>query len=163
MADELVISRIFEAPRARLWEAWTDPVQFGRWFGPKGVTTTIISADVRVGGHLHCSMDFPDGGPRIWAKLVYREIDPPSRLVWEHSFSDPDGDIAGSPFGGHWPKRLLNSVEFEDAGEGTHIRLTSAPLHAESEEEAAFGAALDSMQGGWGGNFDVLDDFLGGI
>lgn len=162
MADELVISRIFKAPRAQLWEAWTDPVQFGRWFGPKGVTTTIISADVRVGGHLHCSMDFP-GGLRIWAKLVYREIDPPSRLVWEHSFADSEGNITGSPFSDRWPKRLLNSVLFEDAGDDTLIRLTSIPLDANNEETAEFVAALDSMHGGWSGNFEVLDDFLARI
>lgn len=159
MADELAMSRIFRASRARLWEAWTDPERFGRWFGPKGVTTTIISADIRPGGHLHCAMDFP-GGPRIWAKLVYREVEPLTRLVWEHSFSDPDGAIAGSPFGGAWPKQLLNTVLFEDAGEDTRIRLTSSPLDAAPDEEAAFRGALDSMHGGWSGNFDVLDEFL---
>lgn len=162
MVDELVISRIFKAPRAQLWEAWTDPVQFGRWFGPKGVTTTIISADVRVGGHLHCSMDFP-GGPRIWAKLVYREVEPLSRLVWEHSFSDPHGEIAPSPFSQHWPKKLLNSVTFEDAGAATRIRMKSSALDASPEEAAEFRDAFPSMHGGWSGNFDVLDEFLGKI
>ncbi|WP_066962361.1 SRPBCC family protein [Rhizorhabdus dicambivorans] len=161
MADQLVISRLFKAPRARLWAAWTEPELLARWFGPKGVTTTIVSADIRPGGHVHCHMDFPDG-PRIWAKLVYREVEPLIRLEWEHSFSDPGGDIAGSPFGGAWPKRLLNSVTFEDAGADTRIRLTSTPLNAAVEEEAAFRDALDSMHGGWGGNFDVLDAFLAG-
>jgi len=161
MADELVISRTFSASRARMWQTWTDPARFSRWFGPKGATTILINADIRAGGQLHCAMDLP-GGLRIWAKLAYREVEPLTRLVWEHSFSNADGDIADSPFGGPWPKRLLNSVIFEDAGEGTRLHLTSTPLDADADEIAAFRGALDSMLGGWSGNLDVLEDFLSG-
>lgn len=157
--DEFIVSRFFDAPRAKLWAAWTQPELFGQWFGPKGVTTTILAADIRPGGHVHCRMDFPDGGG-LWAKLVYREVDPPGRLVWEHSFSDPDAAIAASPFPGPWPLVLLNSVTLEEEGQGTRMRLVSVPLRASPEEEAAFRDAFDSMQGGWGGNFDVLDGFL---
>ena len=159
MAEELIISRLFKAPRARLWEVWTTPKLFAGWFGPKGVTTGIVSADIRPGGHVHCHMDTPDGH-RLWAMLVYRVVEPQTRLVWEHSFSDPEGNIAGSPFPGAWPKRLLNSLWFEDAGADSRIKLISKPLDASPEEEAAFREALPSMDGGWSGNFDVLDDYL---
>ncbi|WP_296536245.1 SRPBCC domain-containing protein [Rhizorhabdus sp.] len=107
-------------------------------------------------------MDFP-GGPRIWAKLVYREVEPLLRLVWEHSFSDPHGEIAPSPFSQHWPKKLLNSVTFEDAGAATRIRMKSSALDASPEEAAEFRDAFPSMHGGWSGNFDVLDEFLGKV
>lgn len=159
MIDELVISRIFKASRARLWEVWTTPELLAGWFGPKDATTTIVSADIRPGGHVHCHMDTPDG-QRLWAKFVYRTVEPKVRLVWEHSFSDPDGVIAASPFPGPWPLRLLNRVTFEDAGEHSRIRLVSTPLDATSEEDAAFRDALGSMDGGWSGNFDVLDAYL---
>jgi len=159
MPAEFVMSRIFKAPRQRVWDAWTKPDQIARWFGPKGTTTTAVTADIRPGGMLHSYMDIP-GGTRIWAKFVYREVTPPSRLVWEHSFSDEQANIAGSPFSDNWPKVLLNTVIFEDAGNDTRVRLISVPLDATPAEQAEFDAALRSMDGGWGGSFDVLDDLL---
>lgn len=159
MADQFTISRVFKAPRQKVWDAWTNPEKLARWFGPKGITTTIVSADIRPGGMTHAYMDGPDGS-RLWAKFVYRELTPPSRLVYEHSFSDPQANIAGSPFGGDWPKKLLTTVIFEDEGEDTRIRLSWTPFEATTAEEAAFSAAKDSMAGGWGGSFDVLDEML---
>ena len=158
MADEFTISRIFKASRQKVWDAWTKPELLALWFGPKGSTMTIISADVRPGGVVHSHMDGEFG--RLWAKFVYREVVPPSRLIWEHSFSNERADIAGSPFSDHWPRVLLNSVIFEDAGEDTRMRLTSTPLNATAAEQAEFTAAIDSMHGGWGGSFDELDEML---
>ena len=53
MAPEFRITRRFAAPRDRVWDAWTRPEQLARWFGPKGVTTTVLSFDLRPGGGLH--------------------------------------------------------------------------------------------------------------
>ncbi len=156
---EFTMSHLFKAPRQKVWDAWANPGTLTQWFGPKGSTMTIVSADIRPGGAVHSHMDFP-GGSRIWAKFVYREVSPPSRLVWEHSFSDEQANIADSPFGGPWPKVLLNSVTFEDEGEHTRARLTSTPLDASDEEATEFGKAIGSMNGGWGGSFEVLKELL---
>lgn len=161
MADEFTMSRLFRAPRQRLWDAWTRPETLARWFGPKGSATTIVSAEIRLGGVVHCHMDMP-GVPRLWAKFVYREVTPPSRLVWEHSFSNERGEITASPFGGDWPLILLNTVIFEDEGEDTRIHLISKPLDATPAEEAEFRDATGSMAGGWGGSFEVLEAVLAG-
>jgi uncharacterized protein YndB with AHSA1/START domain len=67
-----------------------DPEQFGRWFGPKGATTTAKAFDLRPGGMLHSFMPTPDGG-RMWAKFVYREVEPISRLSWAHSWRRGEG------------------------------------------------------------------------
>jgi uncharacterized protein YndB with AHSA1/START domain len=123
------------------------------------VTTTVVGADIRPGGTLHCHMDAPDG-MRLWAKFVYREVTAPSRLVWEHSFSDEHANITGSPFGGDWPKVLLNTVIFEDAGADTRVRLISVPLDASEAEAAEFRGAIDSMVGGWRGTFEKLGEYL---
>ena len=48
--QELIIERIFDAPRALVWEAWTDPEQVQRWWGPQGFTTPFCTIDLRVGG-----------------------------------------------------------------------------------------------------------------
>jgi uncharacterized protein YndB with AHSA1/START domain len=161
MADEFTMSHLCKAPRQKVWDAWTRPEILAQWFGPKGSKMTIISADIRPGGVVHSHMDFP-GGPRIWAKFVYREVTAPSRLVWEHSFSDEHANITESPFGGPWPKVLLNTVIFEDEGTDTRIRLISKPLDATPAEKAEFRGAIDSMSGGWGGSFEVLDELLAG-
>ena len=147
MAPEFVISHIFKAPREKVWAAWTQPEKLALWLGPKGANATVVTADIRPGGMLHSYMDGP-GGMRLWAKLVYRELTPPSRLVYEHSFSDEHANIAASPFGGDWPKVLLTTVTFEDFGQDTRVRLSWVPVEAEAAAEAAFRDAMDSMSGG---------------
>jgi uncharacterized protein YndB with AHSA1/START domain len=159
MKSEFRIERSFDASRQRVWDAWTTPDQLGRWFGPKGVKTSVETFDFRPGGVLLACMDSPDSN-RMWAKFVYREIVAPIRLVWEHGFADEAGEFTASPFGGPWPLRLLTTVLFTDDGAGTRVKLTWSPLEASPEEEVAFAAMIESMTGGWTGSFDQLDTFL---
>ena len=159
--SDFVITRLVRAPRQRVWDAWTRPEMLAQWFGPKGVTTTVLRHELRPGGMLHARMDRPDGGA-MWARFIYREVEPPSRLVWAHGFGDAAGNPAPSPFGGPWPPVLLTTVTFEAAAaEATQVTLHWSPLDATAEECAAFVAAKPSMAGGWGGSFDQLDQFLG--
>ncbi|TDH63191.1 SRPBCC domain-containing protein [Dankookia rubra] len=160
---EFTITRLFRAPRRRVWDAWTKPEMLAQWFGPKGVTTTVLRFELRPGGLLHARMEMPEGGT-MWARFVYREVVPPARLVWAHAFGDAAGNIAPSPFGGAWPPELLTTVTFEPASgeaEATQVTLRWSPIEATAEERAAFAAAIPSMSGGWGGSFDQLDRFLG--
>lgn len=85
---EIVLSRVFDAPRALVFKAWTDPDHFFNWFGPKGFTCTMESIDVRVGGHCKFEMRAPNG--KIYPNLMeYIEIVPNERLVFDHG-SGPD-------------------------------------------------------------------------
>jgi uncharacterized protein YndB with AHSA1/START domain len=80
---EIVLSRVFDAPRKMVWEAWTDPKQVAQWWGPKGFTTTIEEMDVRPGGVWKQVMHGPDGTDYsnesvfldvvLYERLVYRE------------------------------------------------------------------------------------------
>ncbi|QEH77458.1 SRPBCC domain-containing protein [Sphingomonas sp. C8-2] len=158
--DEFVMSRLFKAPRDRVWAAWTRPEQLARWFGPRDVTTTVVEADIRPGGFFHCRMDSADGGGTLWAKLVYREIVAPERLVWEHSFADRDGNIVGSPFSEHWPKRLLTTVLFDEVGADTRVRLSWVPIDATAEELREYRDAMPSFDDGWAGSYEALDRLL---
>lgn len=159
MTPEFRISRRFDAPRERVWAAWTKPEQLARWFGPKGVVTTVLRFDLRPGGGLHARMVSPDGSG-MFARFVYREVEAPVRLAWEHGFADEAGEFTDSPFGGPWPLRLLTTVSFAEEGAGTRVTLTWSPLEVTAEEEAAFAAMMDSMTGGWTGSFEQLDDYL---
>lgn len=155
---EFRIERVFNAPREKVWAAWTDPARLAQWFGPKGCTIEILACDPRPGGIFHAH--FASGGYTYFAKFNYREVLPPERLVYEHGFGDAQGNFAPSPFGGDWPLRLLTVVQFAEQGDRTHMLLTWTPLEATPAEEAAFAANLDSMTGGWSGSFDALDDAL---
>src|SRR6202044_2703888 len=94
--DIFIIERVFDAPRDIVWKAWTDPALLAKWFGPKGCTAQVVKFDLRPGGVWHSRIQIPDG-PAMWGKIVYREVFPPSRLVWVHAFSDEKGNITRHP------------------------------------------------------------------
>jgi uncharacterized protein YndB with AHSA1/START domain len=79
---EIVISRLFKAPRDRVFEAWTQREHVERWWGPKGFTLTVDEMDVRPGGRWTFTMHGPQG--YFPNTIVYDEITPPERLVYTH-------------------------------------------------------------------------------
>ena len=113
-AEPFLIARAFDAPVDTVWAAWTRPAAFTRWFGPAGTTTRIVTFDLRPGGMLHSVMQTPVGS--MGAKFVYRTVEPPTRLVWEHSFADEHGAIVRAPFSPSWPLRLLTDRDLRPAG-----------------------------------------------
>jgi uncharacterized protein YndB with AHSA1/START domain len=80
---EIVVSRLFDAPRELVWAAWTDPEQVVEWWGPKGFTTTIHEMDVRPGGTWRHTMHGPDGADYP-NKSVFIEVTKPERIVYSH-------------------------------------------------------------------------------
>jgi uncharacterized protein YndB with AHSA1/START domain len=80
---EIVVTRIINAPRALVWEAWTDPDQIAKWWGPEGFTTTIEEMDVRPGGVWKHVMHGPDGFDYI-NKSVFTEVVKPERIAFTH-------------------------------------------------------------------------------
>ena len=88
---EIVIERTVNAPREKVWEAWTKAEHIAKWWGPNGFTTTIHEMNVAVGGVWRFIMHGPDGTDYP-NKIVYRELVKPERLVYDHS-SDDGRDI----------------------------------------------------------------------
>jgi uncharacterized protein YndB with AHSA1/START domain len=86
----VTLTRIFDAPRALVWKAWTDPKMMGQWFGPRGFTSIVRELDVRVGGSLQIVMRGPDGNDYPM-KGEFREVIPPERLVFTNIATDNDG------------------------------------------------------------------------
>ena len=85
---EVVISRVFDAPRELLWKAWSDPKHLHRWYGPTGYTTTTHEFTFVPGGTWRFVMHGPDGTDTP-NTVVFRELDPPSRLLYENSWERP--------------------------------------------------------------------------
>jgi uncharacterized protein YndB with AHSA1/START domain len=88
---ELVVTRIFNAPRALVFKAWTDPQHVVQWWGPNGFTTTIQEMDVRPGGTWRFILHGPDGTD-YQNDIVYREVTEPERLVYDH-LSEPNFQV----------------------------------------------------------------------
>lgn len=80
---ELVLQREIPFPRELVWQAMTDPEHVNRWWGPDGFTNERVSMDFRVGGVWTFDMVGPDG-TRYPNHSVFKEITPPSRLVYDH-------------------------------------------------------------------------------
>jgi uncharacterized protein YndB with AHSA1/START domain len=131
-----------------------------QWWGPKGCTVVTSNMDLRVGGSYHGAMRDP-AGRGMWAKFTYREIVPPERLVWVHSFSDEGGGLTRHPLSPTWPLELLTIVTFEEEPGGkTKLTLRWSPLNATADEQNTFDAAHDGMRQGWGGSFERLIAYL---
>jgi|SRR6185295_12092408 len=89
---EIVLTRVFQAPRERVWQAWTDPKELIEWWGPQGFTNTFQEIDIRPGGVWRFIMHGPDGTdyPNL---IVFDEVLPPERLTYSHGSgqeNDPD-------------------------------------------------------------------------
>jgi uncharacterized protein YndB with AHSA1/START domain len=162
MSEPFTITRTFDAPVDRVWAAWTEPSRIAAWMTPKGSgELTVLEYDLRPGGVLRSTYVGPAGMGQIWGRYVYREVEPNTKLVWEHSFSDANGGVSRHPMAPLWPEVLLTTVTFKPAGEDkTELTLTWLPLGATPQEAAVFEAAKLGMAGGWGGSFDNLAAFL---
>lgn len=86
-SNELKITRVYEAPVDVVWDAWTDPAQVAKWWGPRGFTLTTHSKDLRPGGHWAYTMHGPDG-TNYENKTLYHEVEPQAKLVYDHGGSD---------------------------------------------------------------------------
>jgi uncharacterized protein YndB with AHSA1/START domain len=152
--DELIITRIFDAPRELAWKAWTDPELFKSWWGPKNFTAPVSKIDLRVGGiYLYC-MRGPDGKD-YWGTGVYREIVPMERLVLTDSFADEKGNVVpASHYGmaGDWPQELLVTVTFEEIGGKTKMTLRHEGIPA--------GMMRELTETGWSESFDKLAESI---
>jgi uncharacterized protein YndB with AHSA1/START domain len=87
---ELVVSRMFDAPRRQVFAAWTDPDQAAYWWGPRGFVSISCAMEVRPGGSWRRVMRSPAGSLHV-ARGVYREIVPPERLVFTFAWEDAEG------------------------------------------------------------------------
>lgn len=113
---ELVITRIFDAPRDLVFQAWTEPGRAARWWGPQGFVTTYCNMDVRPGGAFRVCMRSPAGAEH-WKQGVYCEVVEPERLVFTFAWEDAEGKP------GH---QTLVTVTFAERGDKTELTLHQA-------------------------------------
>jgi uncharacterized protein YndB with AHSA1/START domain len=131
MTDGITITRVFDAPRERVWQEWTEPEPFADWFGgPESeVPLASVSMDVRPGGSWRATMFASPGRREIHWKGEYREVIAPERLVF--TVSDQSGDETYE----------LITVVLTDLGEGRTEMLFQqrGAMSAEQYERAGQG------------------------
>ncbi|AMT93245.1 polyketide cyclase [Brevibacterium linens] len=138
------IVREFAAPRARVWEAWTNPDVMARWFHPETLVTPreSVSVDLRVGGEYTYTMRIPDTGQEFPTAGKYLHIDEPARL--DFTWGSP-GDVDNAP-------RMSVALEEIDA-DHTRMTFTLIGLPNDSDSDA-------SAYDGWSSAFNELDTEL---
>lgn len=148
LSREIVIARVFDAPRERVFEAWTNPDHLPHWFGPKGFTLTTHELDVRVGGRWRFVFQGPDG-TNYDNRIVFLEVKRPELLVFDHG-SDRDDD----------PDMFRVTITFDEQSNGKTV-LTLRQLHPTKElrdQKIGFGAVEFGMQ-----TLDKLAAYLPGV
>ena len=153
-ATELVITRVFDAPRELVWKAWTDPEHMMRWWGPATFTAPVIQMDLRVGGkYLWCMRSAE--GQEYWTTGVYLEIVPPEKLVYTDHFADAVGNVVPASHYGmnvEWPADSVVTVTLEAMNGKTKMTLrhTGIPV----------GNMAEMTNAGWNGSLDKLAESL---
>jgi len=128
--NELIITRTFDAPRALVWEAWTDPAHIMQWWGPAGFNNETCASDLRVGGRFQLEMRAPDGNvyPCVG---TFREVIEHERIVYVGEAAD------GHPCGAGIPPRAVVTISFAEQQGKTHLTLHTRFASAERKAAAA--------------------------
>ena len=144
-ADELFITRVFDAPRALVWKCWTDKAHALRWSGPVEFPIASLEADLRPGGKWRACLkaapgqSTPDGKTELWQGGEYLEIVEPERLVFTFAW---DGE----------PETRI-TIEFAERNGKTEMAFHQAPFDTIGNR--------DGHRYGWNSAFDRLAEHLG--
>jgi uncharacterized protein YndB with AHSA1/START domain len=142
---EIVMTRVFNAPRRLVFDAFTKPDLLKRWFGPRGWSLVVCDVDLKVGGGFRFVMRGPDG-KEMGMRGVYREIMPPERSVHMESFDDYPGEsqVTGV-FIEHEDKTTLVATILYPSQEVRDIVIKSGMEHGAAESYDKLAELLDSM------------------
>ena len=137
LAQEVLITRIFDAPRDRVFKAWTDPDEVAEWYGPEQCDTPRerIHIDLRVGGRYALTMIQRDSGAEFPAVYEIVELVEPELLVLR---SEPMPEYG-------MPEPIVTRVEFHDHGAKTRMTLSDGPYPNRAHAEAGWSAAFDKL------------------
>jgi uncharacterized protein YndB with AHSA1/START domain len=138
----LTITRSFDAPRALVWKAWTDPEHFLNWWGPRDHPAVDVEMDVRVGGRWRHCLRSTETGADLRHGGVFREVVEPVRLVFTFMWEEE----------GERGVETVVTVTFAERGGKTLMTFHQAPFQSDFQR--------DDHDGGWNSTFDRLAELL---
>lgn len=136
-AIALVVRRTIKASVARVFDAWTQPEQLRRWWGPRPVTCSSAEMDVRAGGAYRIGNELPDGSI-LWISGTFEIVEPPRRLVYTWEV-----ERASSR------ERSRVTVRFEPRGEATEVIVVHEHIDTEAtrvDHEKGWNGCLDNLE-----------------
>jgi uncharacterized protein YndB with AHSA1/START domain len=139
---ELVVTRVFDAPRDLVWKVWSDPAHLVHWWGPRDFTTPSLAVDFRAGGGYRACIRSPEGRD-YWMRGSYWEIEAPERLVFTFAWEEPEGQP------GH---ETLVTVGLTEEGPKTRLTFYQALFESVGQRNA--------HQEGWAECLDLLEQYL---
>jgi len=142
-AQEITVTRVYDAPRQLVWRAWTEPERLARWWGPRGWSTPVesVTLDARPGGAFRLT-SFNEEGAEMETVAVFREVVAPERLVVEEAAEDS------------WHEGAVTVVTLNDLGDGRTEMVFHATINTTDEMRR-------QAEGGLGSAFDRLAEQLG--
>ena len=140
---EIRVERVFDAPRDRVFAAYTDPKLIPEWWGPRDSATIVDQMDVRAGGSWRFVMRTADGSETGF-RGTYREVSPPERIVQTFEWEGMPGHVS------------VETATFEDLGDRTKVTTTSL-FHTTEERD---GMLASGMEGGLNETYARLDELL---
>ena len=142
-SDELTleITRVLPAARSVVFEAFSDPNELARWWGPAGFSTPSLELQARVGESYRIEMQ-PPQGDRFYLTGEFREVDPPARLAYTFVWEDPDPDDIDT----------VVDLSYRDLGESTEVALRQGPFKTEARRRL--------HRDGWTDSFDKLEHLM---
>jgi uncharacterized protein YndB with AHSA1/START domain len=144
--QELVLTRMFDAPRELVFKAWTDPKRVAQWWRPRGFTNPVCELDVRPGGAIRIHMRGPDG--TVYPMTgVYQEVVEPERIVFTSAPLDAEGNALFE---------LLTTVTFAEQG-GKTKQILRARVIKRTAQAAQY---LKGMEAGWTQSLEHLAESL---
>jgi len=159
--NDVILTRYFNAPRHRLYRAWTDPGQLAGWFGPRVFTETEAELDLRPGGAWRITMASPEG-LRYPITGTYLELEEPARIVTRVTVEEHPEEwhrmVAANRPPGSGPEHgaMIWTVTFETQGTGTLLTVRD---HFEQAADCHAHVKM-GMNQGWTESFDRLDELL---
>jgi uncharacterized protein YndB with AHSA1/START domain len=139
---ELVITRVFDAPRDLVFKAWTDARQAKNWWGPRDYPATHLEMDVRPGGAWRGRLRSTASGEELGLGGVFREVAPPERVVFTFAWEEE----------GERGLETLVTVTFAEQDGKTQMTFRQTPFQSIEER--------DGHRGGWSSSFDRLADYV---
>jgi uncharacterized protein YndB with AHSA1/START domain len=140
---EIRVEREFDAPRDRVFEAYTDPELLSEWWGPRDTTTIVDHMDVRTGGTWRFIVRMASGEETAF-RGVYRDVTPPERIVQTFEWEGMPGHVS------------VETATFEELGDRTKVTIISL-FHTGEERD---GMIASGMERGLGESYARLDELL---
>lgn len=143
---EIRITRVLDAPRERVWKAWTEAEHIARWWGPEGYAARVEEHDLRPGGRWRYVM-LGEDGEEYPSEGEFREVEAPERIVTTDEFPDD------FPYDLDLPSGIVVTCLFEDLGDRTRLILRIAHTDMDNRRRHEEMGAVE----GWNSSLDCLE------